>query len=165
MWARTLKALHEVSAVGVLGALAASLVLLWIADTSQATEFAAIRRAISSLNRFLLLPSLLLVLCTGLLSIAATESYKNAGWAWAKAASGVITFEATLQAVGAGAKRAEALAVAAAEGQGDPALLAQVLRSEWGTLWLLVALSLANIVLAVWRPRFGRRPWATPPAA
>jgi hypothetical protein len=157
MLARTLKTFHEIAAVGVLGSLAASLVLLWIAVPEQAAEFAELRRAIAALNRFILVPSLLLVLVTGLLSIAVTEIFKNAGWAWAKAASGIIIFEATLQAVGAGGKRAEALAQAAVAGGGDPVLLAQVLKSEWNTLCVLVVLSFANIILAVWRPRFGRR--------
>jgi hypothetical protein len=31
------------------------------------------------------------------------------------------------------------------------------LRTEWGALWLMLGLGLVNIVLAVWRPRFGRR--------
>jgi hypothetical protein len=45
----------------------------------------------------------------------------------------------------------------AASGAPDPAQLAEVLRTEWGGLWLLLSLALANIVLAVWRPKFSRR--------
>ena len=39
---------------------------------------------------------------------------------------------------------------------GDPIQLAQVLRAEWGGLWIIVAVSIANIILGVWRPRFSR---------
>jgi hypothetical protein len=44
----------------------------------------------------------------------------------------------------------------AADGHADAAHLAQVLRTERGGLWLLLALSLAYVVLAVWRPRIYR---------
>jgi len=41
-------------------------------------------------------------------------------------------------------------------GRGDAAQLAEALHAERGGLWLLLALSLANVVLAVWRPRIYR---------
>ena len=66
---------------------------------------------------------------------------------------GLGVFEGTLVTVNASARRAAELAAMAVGGQGDPAQLAQVLRTERGGLWLLLALSLLNIVLAVWRPR------------
>ncbi len=47
---------------------------------------------------------------------------------------------------------AEALA-----GRLDPATLAGVSGGEIGTLWLLLAVSTANVVLGVWRPRLIRR--------
>ena len=35
----------------------------------------------------------------------------------------------------------------------DASLLDALLRSERNTLWLLIAISVANVVLAIWRPR------------
>ena len=34
--------------------------------------------------------------------------------------------------------------------------LAPLLRTEWAGLWTMLALSFANILLAVWRPRINR---------
>lgn len=158
MLRRVMKALHELGAIGVMGALAAILVLSATAPTDSLPAYAAVRAGIAAIAEWLLVPSLLLVLASGLLAIAFTEAYKNAGWAWAKAFSGIVMFEGTLLTVGAGARRAAELSALAASGKGgDPAVLEQVVRSEWGSLWLLLVLSFANVVLGVWRPRFARR--------
>ena len=54
--------------------------------------------------------------------------------------------------VGSKQKQAEIVAAYA-----DPALLDSLLRSERNTLWLLLVLSVINVVLAVWRPRLTRK--------
>jgi hypothetical protein len=71
---------------------------------------------------------------------------------------GIVTFEGTLLTiVGTGRKAAEQ-ATAAAAGQAEAmTLVAGLLRTEWGALWLMLALGLVNIVLAIWRPRLSRR--------
>jgi hypothetical protein len=65
-----------------------------------------------------------------------------------KALLGLSVFEATLVSVGASSRLAELAAAKA-----DPNLLAALWHSERNTLWLLLGLSVANVVLAVWRPR------------
>jgi hypothetical protein len=157
MLKRMLKALHEIGAVGVMGSYAAWIILLTRVPTDSLAAYAAVRRAIAAIAQWLLIPSLGLVLVSGMLAIAATAAYKDAGWAWLKALLGISVFEGTLMTVGAGARRAAELSALAASGHADAAELAHVLRAESGTLWLLLALSVANIVLAVWRPRLLRR--------
>jgi hypothetical protein len=49
--------------------------------------------------------------------------------------------------------RARALA-----GLGDPGVLATALQGERGTLWVLLAVSTANVALGIWRPRLLRIP-------
>jgi hypothetical protein len=147
-----LKVLHEVAAIGIGGGLAACLVLNLMAAGASAADFVAARQAIAAIARYVLMPSLALVLLSGLFAIAATTAYHGAGWAWLKALLGLSLFEATLLTVGAGRAPAELAAVAA-----DPALVAALLRSERNTLWLLVALCVVNVVLAVWRPRLSYR--------
>jgi hypothetical protein len=116
-----------------------------------------VRHGIAAITQWLLVPSLAMVLLSGLLAIAVNEPYKDAGWAWLKAALGLSMFEGTLVTVAASARRAAELSALAAAGHADSVRMAEVLRTEWGSLWLLLGLSATNILLAVWRPRF-RRP-------
>lgn len=148
-WRRGLKILHELSGIGVGGGFAACLVIGYAADPTAPAAFAASRDAIAAIARWVLVPSLGVVLVTGLLAIAATRGFHDAGWAWVKALLGLSLFEATLVTVAATGQQAELAAAAAA----DPALLASLLRSERTTLWMLLGLVVANVVLAVWRPK------------
>ena len=148
-WRRSLKALHEIAAIGVGGGLAACLVIGLTANTASPAEFAVARQAIAAIARYVLLPSLAGVLVTGLLAIAATRAFHDAGWAWVKALLGIGVFEATLVTIGQSSRQAELAAAAVT----DPSLLASLLHSERNTLWLLLGLSVANVVLAVWRPK------------
>ena len=147
-WRRSLKALHEIAAFGSGGGLAACLVIGLTARIASPAEFAASREAIAAIARYVLLPSLAVVLVTGLLAIAATRAFHEAGWAWVKALLGLSVFEATLVTIGASSRQAELAAAGA-----DPGLLASLLHSERNTLLLLLGLTVANVVLAVWRPK------------
>jgi hypothetical protein len=153
---RLLKILHEVSAAGVVGSFGCCLILVVTASKSSLIAYAASRQAIAAICRWLLVPSLAVVLISGLLALAANRSYANAGWAWVKALLGVSMFEGTLLTVAASARHAAELSDLAVSGAANAAQLAEVLRTEWGGLWLLLAVSLGNIVLGVWRPRLGR---------
>jgi len=153
---RLIKILHEIGAAGVMGAFAACLVLVMRGPAQPLVAYAAVRQSIAAISQWLLLPSLALVLISGLLSIAVNRAFHNAAWAWIKALLGISVFEGTLVTINASARRAAELATLAANGHADAAQLAQVLRTERGGLWLLLALSLVNIVLAVWRPRLYR---------
>ncbi len=158
MYRRTLKVLHEIGAVGVMGSLAACIVLVATAPTDSLVGYAAVRQGIAEISRWLLVPSLAITLITGLAAIAASDAYINSGWPWVKALLGITLFEGTLLTIDRSAHRAAELSALAVDGRGDPALLAAAVRTEWGGLWIMVVLSVANIVLAVWRPRFSRRP-------
>ncbi len=142
------KALHDIASIGFGGALAACLVINLVANRSSPVEFAAARNAFAAIAQYLLVPSMAVVVVSGLVALAATRAYLDAGWAWLKALLGLSVFEATLVIVGSSSKQAELVAAAT-----DPTLLDALLRSERNTLWLLIVLSTANVVLAVWRPR------------
>ena len=142
------KTLHAVASIGYGGALAACLVINMVASRTSAAEFEASRRLFAAIAQYLLLPSMAVVVVSGLIALAATRAYMDAGWAWLKALLGLSVFEATLVAVGSSQHQAEFAAAAANLGVIDA-----MLRSERNTLWLLIAVSAANVVLAVWRPR------------
>jgi hypothetical protein len=155
-----LKALHALGAIGVMGSLAVTVVLVANTVPEPAADYAALRRGIVLINKWLLVPALLLVLVSGLLAIAATEAYKNAGWAWVKALTGILMFEGTLLTVVSSGRQAAEVSATLATIDGSAELsarLAALLRTEWGGLWIMLGLCLANIVLAIWRPRLGRR--------
>jgi hypothetical protein len=156
MLGRVLKLLHEIGAVGVMGSFAACIVLLLTAPRASTVAFAAVLSGIAAIAKWLLVPSLAIVLLSGMLAIAATNAYKNAAWAWVKALLGISVFEGTLLTVGANARHAAELSALAVAGDGDAAELARVLHTEWGGLWILMAVSMLNMVLAVWRPRLVR---------
>jgi hypothetical protein len=54
-------------------------------------------------------------------------------------------------------QEAEQSALALA-GRVDPATLAETLGAERNTLWVLLAVATANVVLGIWRPRLVRLP-------
>lgn len=141
------KALHEIASIAFGGALAACLVINGAANRASPTDFAAARHLFAVIAQYLLVPSMAIVVVSGLIALAATGAYRDAGWSWVKALLGLSVFEATLVIVGSSAKQAELLAAT------DPSTLDHLLRAERNTLWLLLVLSVANVVLAVWRPR------------
>ncbi|MCC5888001.1 MAG: hypothetical protein JJT88_16320 [Gammaproteobacteria bacterium] len=153
-----MKFLHTAGAVGITGAIAAHLVLLSVlSQLDTLAEIAALRAGIAAVATWLLLPSLVLVLVSGLLAIAAHPQFGNAGWVWVKVALGLAIFEGTLVSVQRPAARNLEYTLEALAGEISSAELAGLLHSEWGPLWVILAICLANIVLGIWRPRIGRR--------
>ena len=65
-----------------------------------------------------------------------------------KGLSDTLSGGATLLTIGASSRLAEFTAASV-----DPDSLASMLSSERKTLWILIGLSVANVALAVWRPR------------
>lgn len=152
---RLFKFLHEVGTVGMMGAVAAQLVMAVNAEGLPDLEYAAIRQSILLVSQWLLLPSLGLVLLSGLWAMAAHRPYHSADWAWIKLGMTVLVLEGTLIAVQGPARQAAELSARIAAG--EPQLvtqLQQVLRHEQGGALVVLLLATANIVLAVWRPRF-----------
>ena len=78
----------------------------------------------------------------------------NAGWAWAKLATGVLVFEGCLVDIVGPIQEEARLSASALAGHLSPALLAGSAGGVRGSLWVMMVVATANIVLAIWRPRF-----------
>lgn len=158
---RTLKFLHTMGAIGLMGAMACLLVLLSFTPPSSALSgYALMRAAMGAVATWVFLPSLALTLLSGLLALAQRVFHK-AGWAWVKLATGVLMFEGGLIYVQGPMRQEAELSAAALAGTGDPALLGQSLGAEANTLWLLLIVATANVMLGIWRPRLIRLPTST----
>ncbi|GJE49504.1 hypothetical protein GOFOIKOB_2541 [Methylobacterium tardum] len=156
---RLLKFLHTMGSAGLLGAMAALVVLLSLAPAPAALSgYAAIRGAMGAVATWIFLPSLTVTLMSGLLAMALNRAYLNAGWAWLKLATGVLMFEGGLVYVQGPMKREAEQSAQALAGTLDPAALAVSLPGERGTLWVLLAVATANVALGIWRPRVLRIP-------
>jgi uncharacterized membrane protein len=157
-WTRTLKFLHIVGSTGYCAALLSLLVLhVSLPDPAELEQFSALRIVMGNIAAWLLLPSTGLVMVSGLIAMGFNESYKIAGWAWAKLATSVLVLEATLVYVQAPMERASASAQLALAGEADPISLVGSLASEWYSFWIVLGVAAINIVLGVFRPRFSRK--------
>jgi hypothetical protein len=144
-------------AIGLMGSIACLLVLMSVAPPpASMAGYALMHGAMAAIATWIFFPSLALALMSGLLAIAVTPGYHNAGWAWAKLATGILIFEGglveTLGPIQEEAKRSSA----ALAGQLDPATLTGAYGAERSTLWVLLAVATANVVLGIWRPRLTR---------
>ncbi len=158
---RLLKFLHEIGSIGFLGAIAALLVLhASLPEPSELERFETLRGAMASVAQWRPLPSMALVVLSGLLSMAVVPAFHSADWAWAKLVTGLLVLEVTVAAIQAPIDRAAEQARAALAGElplTELAALGARQGPEWGSLWFVGAIAVANVVLGVWRPRFERR--------
>lgn len=131
-----MKLLHTIGSCGLVGGLLASIVLLVApAQNTRTVDVDVI--AMADLSRYLIFPSLAVVLLTGLLAMVVHRPFQEMRWVWVKVLLGVTVFEAALGVI-AGARDKSGLADTSAAVY------------EIGALLLL---ALANILLAIWRPR------------
>jgi len=161
---KSLKILHTLATAGIIGGLLAYMILLVAAPQDTPTAYAELRTSIAALSNYLLLPSLAVVLISGLLAMIAHKPYLDRGWVWLKAISGILMFKGVLTIVGAKADYAASVATRIANGEDATALLNRALAYEWGTLIVVLALSVANVVLGVWRPRLLRKSTTSAPS-
>jgi hypothetical protein len=145
-------------AIGLMGAMACILVMLMIAPPNSVDGYVFMLRAMANIATWVFFPSLAITLIAGLLAIAVNPGFHEAGWAWIKAATGILIFEGGFVYVlgpmqEAGRKSADVLA-----GHMPLAVLTQSFGAERNTLWLLLAIGAANVVLGVWRLRLPQIP-------
>ncbi len=149
-----IKFLHTMGAIGLMGAMASLIALAYAAPPPTAlAEYAAVRSAMAAIATWIFFPSLAVTLIAGLMALAASPVYQNAGWAWAKALSGILIFESGLIAILGPMQREAERSAKALASMGDAATVAASPGGETGPLWVLLAVATANVVLGIWRPR------------
>src|ERR1700744_742581 len=114
--------------------------------------------AMSGVVTWVFFPSLALTLIAGLLAIAVNRAFHNAGWAWAKLATGILIFEWGFTAILGPLQEEAELSARVLAGAADAAELATSMAAERSSLWVLLAVAAANVVLGVWRPRLSSLP-------
>ena len=154
-----MKFLHTMGAIGLMGSMACLLVMLGMTPPpSSLSQYALMRAAMGSVATWVFLPSLALRLVAGLLSIAVNRAFHNAGWAWVKLATGILVFEWGFAGIQGPMQQEAELSARLLAGGSDTAALAASLGAEQNSLWVLLAVATANVVLGIWRPRLARLP-------
>jgi uncharacterized membrane protein len=152
-----MKILHIAGSIGLMGGLAAFMMLLGTGpETSAVAEYAAMRQGLETISRWLIVPSLVATLVSGVLAMAVHFPFQNMGWVWIKAGSGLLAFEASLATIDGPARAAAHASRRALAGEIDGATLASMVDDKWGAWWVLMAIFVLNVVLGVFRPRFSR---------
>lgn len=142
-----------------MGGMAVLVVILVVAPPSMSpASYWTLMNAMAKIAAWVILPSMVLTVIAGLLAIAVFPPFHDAGWVWLKAATGILILEGGLHVAGPIQEEAKRGAAALADGL-DPAVMARMFTSERNTLWVLLAVSAANIALGVWRPRLPRIPF------
>jgi hypothetical protein len=140
-------------AIGLIGSIACLLVLTSFSPPSTPlAAYPSIRGAMADIATWIFFPSFSLTLIAGLMAIAVNPAYHNAGWAWVKLATGILVLSGSLQALGPIQEEAKRSAGVLAR-QLDPEAITGSGGEEIGALWVLLAVSTANVLLGVWRPR------------
>ena len=141
-----------------MGSMACLIVIITvIPPPTSLVSYAAMLRAMADILGWIFMPSLVLTLIAGLLAIAVNYAYHEAGWAWVKAGTGILIFEGGLHVLGPIQEEAKRSAVTLASTL-DPAAITKLFEGERNTLWVLLAVSAANVALGVWRPRLPKIP-------
>lgn len=149
----------------MIGSLAIYIVILLYAPHDTALAYANARETIRVICSYVLVPSMVLVLVSGLLSMAVHRPFQEQRWVWAKALTGLSIFEATLGLVQSKANDAAAEAAKIALAEPGRAPLQTAIAHEWNVMLAILAIAVINVWLGVWRPRFARRAErARPPA-
>ena len=133
------------------------MVILISAPQVTPSAYADMRVTIAAISNYVLLPSLAVALVSGLLAMAAHRPYTEKAWAWIKAATGILMFKGVLTIVGAKADYAASVSERIASGELAVEVLDTALAYEGQALITILAISVLNVVLGVWRPKMKRR--------
>ena len=152
---KLMKFFHTTGSLGVAGGLAAFMLILHFGPPIGATaEYVNLREGVDALSSYIILPSMAVVMLSGVLSMAVHFPFQNATWVWIKLLVGFLILESMLATIDAPARDAADAAREALAGQLTLEELSSSVNDRWFAWWVLLTLALANVGLAIWRPRF-----------
>lgn len=155
---KLVKFLHTLGSVGFAGGVASLLALYaFLPPPTDVAGYAQMRAAMLGVADWVYLPSLLIVLVSGLLAVALRPAFIHSGWVVVKVAFSILLFEQGLIAVHGPLDAEARLSARVLDGAADPARLGGSIWREQASLWVMMALAALNIWLGVLRPRFARR--------
>ncbi len=147
--------LHIVGAIGLSGGLAAYMIVIYSqSDVHSVESYLSFRTSLANISAWLIVPSMAVTLFSGIFSMAVHSPFHNAVWAWIKAATGILIFEETLRSIDAPAKAAIKMLEQIDVTQIQLSELTTLVQNEWLSWWTILGLSLLNIVLGIWRPKY-----------
>jgi hypothetical protein len=144
---RIIKILHTLGSLGLMGGVAACLVLRHSAPAYGGEGYQLVREQLNALFSVLIVPSMGVTIFSGFASMIIYKPYWNALWAWAKAGSGVIVLQYAFR------MKWNALELSAPLDPTDPLDVPRALANEYSGFWVLLIVSALNVVVGVWRPR------------
>ena len=151
-----LKLLHFASLVGLAGGTVVSLVLADKIDATSPGGTAAMHAAIALIGAAVVVPSLIVMLLTGMLLVVARPHLIGQRWVWLKAALGCVVGGVVLVALQPAMNAAASMSAAGALGQAAIGSLEHVTTAEYAAACWTLGLVVAATIVAIWRPRFGR---------
>lgn len=162
MFGRLIKLIHFLAIIGFVGGLASSLVLADFAGNAPPGVLAALRQSIVMVAEALVVPSLIVLVVSGMLLVVARPHLIGARWVWAKALVTLVIASIALLVVQPAITRAAVLAAEGSLGSPSLAAMTQAFSAEQLGGATNLALALVAIGLAVWRPRLGQSKRDTP---
>ena len=154
---KLLKFMHTLGSIGFAGGLGCFMLALSFGPSvSELAAYAALRQLMADVSGWVIVPSMGIILASGLFAMSVHYPFQEARWVWVKAVSGIIIFKTTFFSLDAAASDAAAAARSALEGELSVAELAATVDDQWVAWWMLLLLAVLNVVFAVWRPHLRR---------
>lgn len=152
---KALKFAHTVASM----ALVAGLLFLlfgWhaIDDSSDARALYLYYSQSAVAARWLILPGMISMILSGMLSMMVGTGFYNAGWVWAKLALGLSVFEGTLLTIQGPAQKAGAIAAQYGRQEVDASALLSINGPNELAIFAVLSICLIATGIGIWRPRF-----------
>jgi hypothetical protein len=157
MWKNLVKLMHYAGLVGLAGGVLIALVLADTVDATSPGRSATVHAAVAHVGATVIVPSMVIVLLSGMLLVVARPQLIGARWVWLKAVLGLILGGVVLLALQPALRAAAAMAADGALGERAMGSLAAVVGAEVRAATITLVLVVAAAVVAIWRPRLGRR--------